>query len=252
MLFLYSDFGHQGPYAGEMDAAVRRVAPKLQPVHLMHDAPAFDSEAAGCLLAALARQFQAGDVCLAVVDPGVGGARFPVAVLAGGRWYVGPDNGLLWPVAAAAGDAEWWEITWRPEVLSTSFHGRDLFAPVAAKLARGLAPEEIGCVALDEPIPQVPADLPRIVYIDRYGNAITGIRASTLTPKAQLDIAGYRIPRANTYSDVAEGAPFWYENANGLVEIAVNSGYADEELDIDVGDPFVLHLRGRRRKSAGP
>lgn len=248
MLVLFTDFGLDGPYIGQMKAVLLKDAPEVPVVDLFSDLAPFDARSASYLLPAYAQTFPEGSVFVCVVDPGVGGPRRALIQRSRGRWYVGPDNGLLDVEAGRDPDTRRWQITWLPDRLSASFHGRDLFAPVAAKLATGTDPEAIGCVPLDEPLPQVPPDLPRIVYIDRYGNAITGIRASTLTPKAELSIGSFKIPRANTFSDVPEGTPFWYENANGLVEIAINSGYADEELEIDVGDPFVLHLRARRRK----
>jgi S-adenosyl-L-methionine hydrolase (adenosine-forming) len=239
MLFLYSDFGHQGPYAGEMEAAARRIAAKLQLVHLMHDAPAYRPQAAGCLLAALARQFRPGDVCLAVVDPGVGGARFPAAVRAGGCWYVGPDNGLLWPVAAATADAEWWEITWRPEVLSTSFHGRDLFAPFAAQLALGKGPEAVGARPLYDPVQCEPHPA-EVIYVDRWGNLISGLQAAELSEKVVIEAGDHQIPNAATFSSVGQGELFWYQNSMGLVEIAANMDDAARKLGLDIGDPVAV------------
>ena len=139
MIVLFTDFG-RGPYLGQMHAVLTRLAPEIPVVELFSDAPAFDAKASAYLLAAYAEVFAKGDVFICVVDPGVGGPRAPLVVEAGGRWYVGPDNGLLAMVARraqATGAPQAWEITWRPERLSASFHGRDLFAPVAAELARG-------------------------------------------------------------------------------------------------------------------
>lgn len=249
MIVLFTDFGLDAPYIGQMKAVLHRDAPGVPVLDLFADLAPFDARSASYLLPAYAPDFPERAVFLCIVDPGVGGPRRALVQRSRNRWYVGPDNGILDVEAGRDPETNRWQITWTPKKLSASFHGRDLFAPIAAKLASGCAPEDIGCAPLTEPLPQVPADLPRIVYIDRFGNAITGIRASTMTPKATLDIRGFQVPRANTYSDVPEGSPFWYENANGLVEIAVNSGYADEQLDLDVGDPFVLHLRTRKRKA---
>ncbi|MFQ5468633.1 MAG: S-adenosyl-l-methionine hydroxide adenosyltransferase family protein, partial [Kiloniellaceae bacterium] len=135
MIVLFTDFGPTGPYMGQVTGALMRDAPGVEIVQLMCDAPAFDPRASAYLLAAYGPDFPEGSVFLAVVDPGVGGPRAPLALQAGGRWYVGPDNGLLAMVARRAGPAaRAWEITWRPARLSATFHGRDLFAPVAARL----------------------------------------------------------------------------------------------------------------------
>ena len=118
----------------------------------------------------------------AVIDPGVGGIRAPGVLEADGRWFVGPDNGLFEVVARRCdGTPQWWNILWRPDRLSETFHGRDLFAPIAARLARGETPRRGGDDFEDAPLERIqrldwPDDLAEIVYIDGFGNAMTGIR----------------------------------------------------------------------------
>ncbi|HBC09138.1 MAG TPA: hypothetical protein DC046_16375 [Rhodospirillaceae bacterium] len=135
MLVLFSDFGFQGPYVGQMKAVLHAGAPGVPVVDLMHDAPPFDPQSSAYLLAALAGGLAPGAVVLAIVDPGVGTDRRALVVEADGRWFIGPDNGLFALTVRRASKARAWEITWRPEKLSVSFHGRDLFAPVAAEIA---------------------------------------------------------------------------------------------------------------------
>jgi S-adenosylmethionine hydrolase len=173
-------------------------------------------------------------VFLAVVDPGVGGERPPLVVEADGRFYVGPGNGLFELVARRARVVEAREISWLPENLSSSFHGRDLFAPVAARLALGERPSGAPAASAGRR-PDWPDDLAEIVYVDRYGNAMTGLRAAALSRNAHLAIAGRTLARAATFCDVSEGTAFWYENSNGLAEIAVNAGRADRFLGLAVG-----------------
>ena len=244
MIVLFTDFGPAGPYTGQMKAVLAREAPGIPVVDLADDLPACDPEPAAYLLGAFAPAFPPGAVFVCVVDPGVGSERAPVAVSAGGRWYVGPDNGLLAIVARRAGDARWFAITWRPPTLSASFHGRDLFAPVAAQVARG---EEVPGTPLDG-ARAVGADWPddraAIVYIDPYGNAMTGIRAARLAEDAVVVAGGRRLRRLRTFSDAAPGAAFWYENANGLAEVAVNKGRADRALGLDVGTPVRIETAG--------
>ncbi len=167
----------------------------------------------------------------------MGGERAGLVVRAGGRWFVGPDNGLLTIAARRAAEVEARAIVWRPQRLSASFHGRDVFAPVAAGLARGESPpgdtvDPAGLVGADWP-----DDLARIVYIDGYGNTMTGLRATALAPGVRLRAAGRALARARTFSDVPAGEPFWYENSCGLAEIAVNQGRADVTLGLAVEDP---------------
>ena len=235
MIVLFTDFGLAGPYTGQMKAVLHREAPAVPVVDLFADAPACDPRASAYLLAAYAAWFPPGTVFLAVVDPGVGGARAPVVVEADGRRFVGPDNGLLELVMRRAVAVRAWQIAWRPAALSMSFHGRDLFAPVAARLAAGmLRPEALQAI---EPARRSdwPDDLAEIVYVDRYGNAITGLRAARLPKSARLRAAGHDLSRARTFSEVPGGQPFWYENANGLAEIAVNAGRADTALGLAIG-----------------
>jgi S-adenosylmethionine hydrolase len=241
MIVLFTDFGLEGPYVGQMTAVLAREAPGTTVVSLFADAPAFDPQAAAYLLAAYAPEFPLGSVFLCVIDPGVGGKRAPLALQADGRWYVGPDNGLFALVARRAREARWWKITWRPERLSASFHGRDLFAPVAARLARGEPPPGDELAAPPTSGADWPDDLPRIVYTDHFGNAMTGLRAELLAERAELEVAGRRLRRARTYSDRPPGEAFWYENANGLAEIALARGRADRELGLAVGTPVTVH-----------
>ena len=136
MIVLFTDFGVRDPYVGQVKARLAEFAPAQQVVDLLHEVPDFNPHAGAHLLAAFAPGFPPGSVFLAVVDPGVGTPRDAVVVLAGGRWFVGPDNGLLSIVAARNSDTRLWRITWQPEALSNTFHGRDLFALIAADIAR--------------------------------------------------------------------------------------------------------------------
>jgi len=239
MLFAFTDFQQQGPYRGELEAAARRYCDRPF-IHLMHDAPRFQPAASGHLLAALSRQFQPGDICLAVVDPGVGGGRWPVALKARGVWFVGPDNGLLTRVADSDPAAQWWEITWHPETLSSSFHGRDLFAPFAGQLAAGYTPTAIGARPLYDPVSvHCPED--SVVYIDGYGNCLTAIPADRLSEDQTLEVAGQTLPHGFTFSSVPPNQPLWYRNSMGLVELAINQASAAEILGLEIGSRVVIN-----------
>ena len=137
-------------------------------------------------------------------------------------------------VERRAAKARSFDIAWRPENLSASFHGRDLFAPVAAMLARGDAPPGAPCKRADRRL-DWPDDLGEIVYVDHFGNALTGLRASMLPAAARLAVAGRALERATTFGDRPPDTAFWYENSNGLAEIAVNRGRADRDLGLIVG-----------------
>jgi len=241
MIVLFTDFGNAGPYVGQMKAVLYRDCPGVLIVDLVADAPAHNPRAAAYLLAALAPEFPAGSVFLGVVDPGVGDpARRPAAVAVDGQWFVGPDNGLFNVVAARGDTVQWWDIDWRPPRLSASFHGRDLFAPLAARIARGEAPPGINFPAADRILPGWPQDLAEIVYIDGFGNVMSGVRAAQLAATARVRLRDRDIVHARTFAAVPVGQLFWYENANGLLEIAVNQGSAAQLLGAAIGD--TLHI----------
>ena len=236
MIALFTDFGAAGPYVGQIKAVFAASVPRVAVIDLMHDAPAFQPKRAAYLLAALVAGLPKGTIILGVVDPDVGhAARRPVVVEAGGRFLVGPDNGLFAIAARRHQGPHWWQITWRPETSSATFHGRDLFAPVAAMLADGAPPPGARLDAAQTVGADWPDDLSEIVYLDGYGNAMTGIRADSVPQDAVLNVHGRKIAGATTFSDVPAGAAFWYRNAFDLVEIAVNRGRAAAVLDLRPG-----------------
>jgi len=248
MIVLFTDFGL--PYTGQMRSRLLQLAPQAPVVELFTNLPAYGVEAAAFLLPAYLRDFPAGSVFLCVVDPGVGGDRRPIVLRADDQWFVGPDNGLFAIVSRRAETTECWEILPRLDSISASFHGRDLFAPAAAKIANGDRPGPDWArpyTLSKEPARSWPEDLPSIVYIDGFGNAMTGLRAAFLGAGTRLSVAGRPLSRARVFSDLALGEPFWYENANGLAEIAVNQGRAADTLCLSVGSPVTLEIDESKR-----
>jgi S-adenosyl-L-methionine hydrolase (adenosine-forming) len=236
MLVLFTDYGWQDPYVGQLKLALLARAPGVSIVDLCHTVAEFNSHAGAHLLANLATGCPAGAVVVAVVDPGVGGARQAVVVEADGRWYVGPDNGLLSLVVARASARRIWRILWRPGSLSETFHGRDLFAPVAAEIAAGRFPSD-WLVPAELEVQFDDADLARIIHIDHYGNAWTGIRGGLADTNQTFIVQGKPLPWRRTFSEAGKGEAFWYVNSVGLVEIAANRASAQQLLGLKVGDP---------------
>lgn len=239
-LVLFCDFSM--PYTGQMKARLGQGAPDHAIIDLFHDVPAQNVCAGSVLLAAHAGDFPLGSVFVCVVDPGVGtDARKPGAVFAGGRWFVGPLNGLFehvlrrWP-----DDAKAYEIVWLPDHLSATFHGRDLFAPIAAEIATGnlggLRPLPLEQVRHAE----FSDDVEEIVYCDGFGNLMTGVRALSLGPKDTLAVTGRTLARLNTFGEGESGSLFCYENAVGLMEIAVNRANAQNILAIGPGSSIKI------------
>jgi S-adenosylmethionine hydrolase len=240
MIVLFTDFGLAGPYTGQVTAVLQETAPGVPVIQLFADAPAGQPKPASYLLAAYAAWFPPATVLLCVVDPGVGGERRGLIVEANGRLYVGPDNGLFELVLRRAASPRSWQITWRPPALSATFHGRDLFAPVAGRLVRGEKPSAMASPTAPRGFPDWPDDLAQIVYIDHYGNALTGLRAECLPATARLAAGGRSIAHAQTFSAVPRGEALWYVNSNGLVEIAINAGRADRALGLAVGSEITI------------
>jgi S-adenosylmethionine hydrolase len=233
---LLTDFGAGGPYLGQMELRLAALVPDVPVIRLMSDAPAFSPELTAYLLPALTRDIPKQTLYLCVVDPGVGGERAALAVAADGNWFVGPDNGLLALVARRALECRVLRVEWGPEQMSDSFHGRDLFAPVAAMVATG-AGFEATAIRVDDLVGcGWPDDLARIIYADHYGNLITGLRAEWMDRGTAIQVGGRTLRFARTFCEVPVGAAFWYENAFGLVELAVNRGRADRLLGLTLGD----------------
>jgi S-adenosylmethionine hydrolase len=221
MIYLFDDFGNSDIYVGQVKSCLLTEAPGATVIDLTHNAPNFQVEAAAHLLAALSEYLPGDSVVLAVVDPGVGSARRAVACRVDGRWYVGPDNGLLSILVARAASCEVHEIIWRPPVMSASFHGRDLFAPIVAMLERG---ERWNGALTLRPCLSVmlkSSDLARIIYIDHFGNAMTGLRSASLSARGQIKIAGCLLSFVRVFDEAQDDVPFWYVNSLGLVEIAM-------------------------------
>jgi S-adenosylmethionine hydrolase len=243
MIALFTDFGVKGPYLGQVQIVLQQQAPDIPVVNLIADAPQFSPHASAHLLAALGQRLPLGTVVFAVVDPGVGSReREPIIVFADSRWYVGPGNGLLDVVMGRATSATLWRIIWQPSSLSATFHGRDLFAPIVAKLAQGEKPygkEALGEQWDEALIAEDPGDLEEIIYIDGYGNAMTGVRAATKPSRSRICLpSGDLLSPGRTFGDVDLGEGFWYENSLGLIEIAVNQGCAAIVFKLEVGMPI--------------
>lgn len=240
LVTLLSDFGSAGPYPAEMKLVLAAHTDAVL-VDISHDVPRHDVRAGAYLLRAVAAYAPVGTIHLAVVDPGVGTARRALIVRSGGQDFVGPDNGLLLPAARRVGTPRVFVLTdgtLISGVRSSTFHGRDLFAPAAGLLAQGTPPEALGA-----PAPEV-VDLDlgagrregrmlvgTVAYVDPFGNVITDIPAALL-PSAgrRVDVRiGRRRFRAavrTTYGEAAHGALIVVRGSDGVVEIAVREGNA--------------------------
>ena len=233
-IFLFTDFGSADIYVGQVKAVLHDEAPTSPVIDLLNDAPEFDIEASAHLIAALASRLPTRSVLVAVVDPGVGGMRDAIAMEADGHWYVGPDNGLLSVVAARARAVKVSPLTWMPAPKSVSFHGRDLFAPAAAHIAASAVDLQTLPTKKELDVQYAPGDLMKIIYVDHYGNLVSGVRAAELG-NCTVRLGARSVARARSFFDVPPGALFWYENSIGLLEVAANQASASHLLNVGIG-----------------
>jgi S-adenosylmethionine hydrolase len=234
VITLTTDFGSGSPYVAAMKARLLEGCPAAVLVDVSHEVPAFDVAAGAFVLWAGTRDFAPPAVHLAVVDPGVGGARRPVAIHLAGSWYVGPDNGLFGMVLAAssASPSLTLELRRRADAAPT-FEGRDVFAPAAAALASGRDPESLGR-PLGAPLTPLPARPPSVLWVDRFGNLVTSLRP----PVTAIRINGREVNVvAGTFSEAPPDTPFLYVGSMGLIEVGVREARADEMLGARSGTP---------------
>jgi S-adenosylmethionine hydrolase len=235
MIAIFTDYGSQGPCIGHVYAVLERYAPDERIITLMADAPRFNPIASAYLLHVLSRPFPIDSIFFAVVDPGVGNnIAKPIIMNVDGRWFVGPNNGLFDLIARNNKKLNSWSIDWKAELLSKTFHGRDLYAPLCGMLANKKLPP--GNEFKWEDKNHFPDDLYEIIYIDNFGNSMTGVRAGQLNSECCLVVSGHALKNASTFSDVNPGNGFWYENSYGLIEIAINRGSAQKKMGLDIGN----------------
>jgi len=242
LLALFTDFGTDDPYAGQVHAVLCRDAPGVPVIDLFHNVPSYNVKAGAYLLPSIVQSLTPPCVVIGVVDPGVGGDRAPLIVEADGKWYVGPDNGLFALVMRRSSTVSCNRVDWCPPGASRTFHGRDIFAPVAAMLARRQVPQHSPWVPVDAT--HWPDDLPEVIYIDHYGNAMIGVRGTAVPRTCTIDTGSHRLRYASTFSDSTPGQCFWYTNSGGLIELSCNQASAAQVLGLEIGQ--VVEIPGRR------
>ena len=236
---MLTDFGTADYFAGAVKGAILSVNPNVVIADITHEVPAQDIEAGAFMLFAAYKTFPPGTIHLAVVDPGVGSARRPIIVMASDQFFVGPDNGLFSYIYDREPSHQTFHITaekyFRPDPSST-FHGRDIFAPIAAALSTGVAPEHFGAEISDEVrLPSLETPL-RIIHIDRFGNCVTNISRERFEGKS-LSINGRTITALrNFYGEAPAGEIFAIWGSAGFLEISVNGGSAAQILGAKRGD----------------
>ena len=260
-----SDFGLQDDFVGTCHGVMKRIAPEAQIIDITHGISP-QQVLQGALVLANTLPYMPRGVHLAVVDPGVGSGRRPLALADGeGRRYVGPDNGLLLAAAERFGGVTAAHELANPEYalqpVSRTFHGRDLFAPAAAHLASGVSLDDLGppiaadaLVHLDLPQPELGSGevVATPLYVDRYGNVQLNLTEEHLrhlgvSPgmRLELELDGRRreLVAARTFADAPAGTAILYEDSYGAVALAVSGGNAADALGARVGEPLSIRTR---------
>ncbi|MCK5256844.1 MAG: SAM-dependent chlorinase/fluorinase [Deltaproteobacteria bacterium] len=251
IITLTTDFGDESGYAGVMKGVILTVNPDCQIIDITHRVSQQDVEEAAFLLNNSFSYFPEHSIHVVVVDPGVGSERKPILVETDKYWFVGPDNGVFSFMFLMEGFKKVWEITnesyFLPEVSST-FHGRDIFAPVAAHLSLGVSAEELGkelkgFVMLKDLEPKVEAGVikARVVYADHFGNLISNISKDLFSrlvadKSFNISVGGEMIQKLSlSYADVRDGEVLALFGSSQWLEISVKNGNCQKELDIKKG-----------------
>jgi len=256
-----TDFGLQDDFVGTCHGRMKRIAPEAQIIDITHGIPP-QAVLQGALVLANTIPYMPAGVHLAVVDPGVGGHRRPLALRdADGRHFVGPDNGLLLPAAERAGIAVAHELAnpaYALESVSRTFHGRDLFAPAAAHLARGVEVGELGppidpegLVRLELPEPAFGDGVVHgtMLYVDSFGNIALNLTRDDLESagvvpgsRVELELSGdqYYAVAARTFADARAGDVILYEDSYRNMSIAISNGNAAAMLHAEIGKPLAI------------
>ena len=261
LITLTTDFGTQDWFVGTMKGVILRICPGVQIVDITHGIPPGDIRSAAFALASSCRYFPPGAIHVVVVDPGVGTRRAALAIETDQYVFVGPDNGVLAPALDRVRKIHRLEnVEYFLKPVSRTFHGRDVFAPCAAHLARGVSIGEFGPASADYEKITVPAPLREenrwvgeVLYIDQFGNAITNL--SEALPvfqnarQARVSLIGRpgEIRLADAYQAAAEGEPVAVLGSTGYLEIAVNGGSAAQVLAVKRGDVVFVRDEDQRR-----
>ncbi|MCD6385351.1 SAM-dependent chlorinase/fluorinase [Candidatus Sumerlaeota bacterium] len=257
LIILMTDFGLDDWFVGTMKGVIKRIYPEAEVIDLCHNIPPGDIQSGALTLLFSYKYFPSGTVFCSVVDPGVGTER--KALVATDREYLftAPDNGLLGLIAERSEVWEAYCIENKELILpvqSHTFHGRDIFAPASAYLAKGIPPSAFGTqierfVSLSLPEPQKAGNIitGEVIYIDKFGNLITNILpALTLSgynfESIKLTVGDTTIQGiSTTFSDVQKGEPLMYIGSTGYLEIGINGGNAAQHWGLAVGSPVVIH-----------
>ncbi len=256
MITLTSDFGLKDPYVAEIKGVILSLNSKATIVDITHDVEKFNIRMASFMLYSAAQYFPEGTVHLAVVDPEVGTIRRPILIESNKSFFVGPDNGILMLAAKSLGMEHVYQLTnpkFMMPIVSGTFHGRDIFAPVAAHLDCGVQPSAFGPEIKDPVQPEFTPTKKEansvygeVLHIDSFGNVITNITSQNLdsniieTMTVEFLEVTLKVPFGKTYAQVKNFLPIAIIGSHGFLEIALNQGNAAEKFHVKAGDKIVV------------
>lgn len=250
LVALVSDFGATDVFVAAMKAVILSYAPNTQFLDVTHMVPAHDVFSGLRALEHIAPFLPEGTVTLGVVDPGVGSKRRALIVECDSRYYIGPDNGLFSPFIKESSTVVWANQNrfWRPRV-SRTFHGRDVFAPLAGHILSGVHLLELGEPVRDAVIYKPPPAIRngdylegQVVAVDHFGNLATNVKMSDVHPPAEVEVGGERVPLVEFYEQVPYGKTVALGDSLGYLEIAVNQGRATDVLGLKKGAPVRVRI----------
>ena len=265
IITLLSDFGLKDPYVAEMKAVILSIHLQARIVDITHEIEKFNIRTGAFVLASATPYFPAGTIHVAVVDPGVGTKRHPIIVETKRSYYVGPDNGLLMLAAQKEGIRHVYHVN-NPQYMlprvSRTFHGRDIFAPVAAHLARGNPPSKFGPEIHDYALPEFAKPhvrkgelLGEVLHIDDFGNVVSNISAEDLEKlniregcslRVKLDGKTLTLKLCSAYGEVPAETPLAIIGSCDFLELSINQGSASRAFKVKIGDPVHVSLNHRK------
>jgi S-adenosylmethionine hydrolase len=256
IITLTTDFGLADPYVAEMKAMILGINPNVKIVDITHQVEKFSVKNGAFIIAAAAPYFPRGTIHVVVIDPGVGTKRKPILIETEKDFFIGPDNGVLILAAKNQGIKHVYEITnpkfMSPKVSST-FHGRDIFAPVAAFLSKGIKPSKFGREIREFFTPRfaeiVEEDkklIGEVIYVDSFGNIITNFTVKyieDIEDYVHIELGGkpLKLRLCKAYADVEAQKPLAIIGSHNFLEISINMGNAAQVFGVKVGDPVILY-----------
>lgn len=253
IITLTTDFGYKDPFVGEMKGVILSINPSVTLTDITHGIEPHNIAEGAFVIGSSCRYFPIGTIHIAVVDPGVGSERRAIIMEADGHYFVGPDNGIFSYVMSFSARVKVAHITEEKYFLSKdspTFQGRDIFAPAAAWLSRGIALEEFGCIIKDYgkfeiPAPEVKKDgiSGEVIYIDGFGNAVTNIKKSDLSEfggRFYVKVKDKKVSCAKNYSQASDNKLHYLINSSGYLELFVNMQSASKLCYIGKGEKITI------------